>query len=1014
MKLLKNSARVLRAFGLPIFLALAITGCGGGSAGGTTASPTSPTGTAPTEVMPYPVVTASQISGASTSAVTDVSEATIGVSVVAAATSDIGKLAVNQIFITGGDTNHIPVAWKVASRTQSAGGNVTIQLVRPPMADVIASVDMKYDQNLTVDALIPATLPLGTIIVNDRVAKVVNAAGLFAEVPLASAEKIRAEVLKGVQAERLFAGTTAISPGNEAFFKQLLSASFKNSSTATENSFCVLVPSEANQDFSAFGGGTTLKIYSSLCLKGLKASGETTGSVARSGQLGIKVSAEGKIQTTIGIEVENFEFSTVNAPRSIAEQGFSSRNLEAFNYDVRLQGVGLPPNKAVLANLVFRTANGVAWRPTVGVGTTPNITQTPGAIVVLVLGEIDLKANFKAYARFTSTFSVSASVDAKINFDSSGVPKQPVVSASGGASSAEPLAQMGLDIPGQGQPANRPILSNRLGVELWVAPAALGYIPFNLSFSNSGIIKVQPQKTTNATNAFVDDLYTGTNCINYALYAAGSGVWQFHARAIVGPSNNPTFDEFVYRLGEIYTKVFFDSPNRPIPLINYGSSSAFTPVTTSQSANGATVITDCLGRPTTGPVWQIKTVSPSQATRTLPTLFYVTGANLPTASLVVTVPSDPRGVCESPTNRTDFGFNVRCTVYKLGGQTLEVRNGTVLLGSTTFNATSNVTGVSWTSPSTNNSGAVKFNENVTFSVAGVNLLADPTMGFAIEKCGVSNSEIAVPSNTVRTFTCFFNDQAGAVAGVMPGVVKDAPSGQVLFSGWSVPVAIMASSATGRINDTGISSSGCFSAPGGFFVSCTSAGAIELNSRQDGMVGRDVTSPDPTDGKLGFSFSAIAGYPLTDCVKDNVTGLTWEGKTVTGSRAGVNRYTNYDNTSERQHFNGGLYVNATLEQINAETNSVGYKNFVNSIALCGYTDWRLPSAEELQGIVDYGVGTPGPTIDINWFPNTVGETYWSASSAGAGKDLDGYRFSVYFNYGFVSLTIGSRQSVRLVR
>jgi hypothetical protein len=154
-----------------------------------------------------------------------------------------------------------------------------------------------------------------------------------------------------------------------------------------------------------------------------------------------------------------------------------------------------------------------------------------------------------------------------------------------------------------------------------------------------------------------------------------------------------------------------------------------------------------------------------------------------------------------------------------------------------------------------------------------------------------------------------------------------------------------------------------------------------------MLGRDadVASNSNSDGKLGFGFTKIdaTGAALPDsavtwsCVKDNVTGLIWEEKTA-GNAATT--YTNYDNTAAAQMWNGSAYVNPTQADIDATTNSVGFKNAVNSAGLCGASDWRLPTADELQSIVDYGV--TNPTIDANWFPNTHGNVYWSSSpSAG---------------------------------
>ena len=117
------------------------------------------------------------------------------------------------------------------------------------------------------------------------------------------------------------------------------------------------------------------------------------------------------------------------------------------------------------------------------------------------------------------------------------------------------------------------------------------------------------------------------------------------------------------------------------------------------------------------------------------------------------------------------------------------------------------------------------------------------------------------------------------------------------------------------------------------------------------------------------------YDKTECVKDNITGLVWEGKTASGSRAGVNGYTNFDSTSSAQKWNGITLVNPTQADIDASTNSIGYKNAVNTSALCGFTDWRLPTTDELQGIL---ASSGSPRIDATWFPNTQASYYWSSS------------------------------------
>ena len=107
------------------------------------------------------------------------------------------------------------------------------------------------------------------------------------------------------------------------------------------------------------------------------------------------------------------------------------------------------------------------------------------------------------------------------------------------------------------------------------------------------------------------------------------------------------------------------------------------------------------------------------------------------------------------------------------------------------------------------------------------------------------------------------------------------------------------------------------------------------------------------------------------------------------------------------------INPTQAQIDAASNSVGFKNAVNVATLCGASDWRLPTVNELESLVDYGVAFPGPTIDATWFPNTVGDWFWSSSPYVVHADR---AWLVNFYYGVVSGGYGRDSSVyvRLVR
>jgi hypothetical protein len=182
-------------------------------------------------------------------------------------------------------------------------------------------------------------------------------------------------------------------------------------------------------------------------------------------------------------------------------------------------------------------------------------------------------------------------------------------------------------------------------------------------------------------------------------------------------------------------------------------------------------------------------------------------------------------------------------------------------------------------------------------------------------------------------------------------------------GGSAPTTV----ATGRLNDSGATASQCFEAGSDLLVTCVSAGALALSPVQDGMVGRDATAATTgsADGKLGFSFSSIPG----GCVLDQVTGLLWESKATDGGLRDRNK--TYSNLTPLSAAYG------------AATDASGFVAAVNATRLCGASDWRLPTADELQGIADYGVRLgAGPFIDATWFPITQASKFWTSSASAA--------------------------------
>ena len=157
-----------------------------------------------------------------------------------------------------------------------------------------------------------------------------------------------------------------------------------------------------------------------------------------------------------------------------------------------------------------------------------------------------------------------------------------------------------------------------------------------------------------------------------------------------------------------------------------------------------------------------------------------------------------------------------------------------------------------------------------------------------------------------------------------------------------------------------------------------------------------TSDTPTctiasTGSTGYSLvfkacdanNVATYYDKTECVRDNATSLIWEGKTSAGLRGADIKYNNLDSTSLLQIAANTVPSTTPLParsptqaEIDASDNTIGYKNNVNALSLCGSSRWRLPTLTELQTI-----RLPGATtqIDLEWFANTNFNGYYATST-----------------------------------
>ena len=170
-------------------------------------------------------------------------------------------------------------------------------------------------------------------------------------------------------------------------------------------------------------------------------------------------------------------------------------------------------------------------------------------------------------------------------------------------------------------------------------------------------------------------------------------------------------------------------------------------------------------------------------------------------------------------------------------------------------------------------------------------------------------------------------------------------------------------------------------------------------------------------------TATLGNGVNDwaCTKDNKTGLTWEVKTDDGGLRDMDWYYSWYKPSGD---NGGSVGYTDIDKsfgtpdcsTQNNCNTDAFTNAVNAQGLCGKKDWRMPTIDELKGLITIPSTVNQPLnqslyIDANYFPNTKPNSYWSSSSDSVSRGA----WVVGFSYGYSgSLVKLNKAVVRLVR
>ena len=137
-----------------------------------------------------------------------------------------------------------------------------------------------------------------------------------------------------------------------------------------------------------------------------------------------------------------------------------------------------------------------------------------------------------------------------------------------------------------------------------------------------------------------------------------------------------------------------------------------------------------------------------------------------------------------------------------------------------------------------------------------------------------------------------------------------------------------------------------------------------------------------ENKFNYIKHDVKGNSLSDnaeqwaCVHDPVEGLTWEVKSKDGGLRNTENLYSWFNPEEKM--SRGINDGGRCKG-NVDCDTHAYVKAMNQEGFCGHNDWRLPTREEMMGLVNYANDFGEAKINTKYFPEALPSWYWTASS-----------------------------------